>query len=153
MMDSLQSLKSILAGLDTKSAKIKAYGLDKVDLESYVDVAEIPNPASYTSAPDLVAKNGQVFKFKQMPDSALENGNGEYGTLLSDVSTDTDVILTSETNAFQVDISTNWSFATQASASSMSSGARDARGIHLFSDDVFDAYSPPTIIDSEDKNI
>ncbi|KAI3403733.2 hypothetical protein KGF56_003458 [Candida oxycetoniae] len=62
-METITSLKSLVATYHIKRAKLKEFGLDKVEYELLIDVSDIPNPLSYPKPPDLVSKNGSIIKF------------------------------------------------------------------------------------------
>ncbi|KAI5960644.1 uncharacterized protein KGF55_004537 [Candida pseudojiufengensis] len=55
------SLKEVIINNKITEKKLKEFGLDIYDLNSYVDVGTFPNQSTYTNVPNLVAKNGKTY--------------------------------------------------------------------------------------------
>lgn len=70
------TLKQIVEDKKIKQTKLKEFHLEFDDIDTFVEVSDIPNPASYKHMPTLVANDGTTFRFK-------EEANDESTLMLS----------------------------------------------------------------------
>ncbi|RCK54890.1 hypothetical protein Cantr_03936 [Candida viswanathii] len=59
----IQSLKLIIDEKKIRTSKLKEFHLVFPEIDTFVEVSDTPNPASYTQLPTLVANDGTTYKF------------------------------------------------------------------------------------------
>ena len=62
-MEGIKSFKHFIEFFHIRQPKLREFSLDRFELEAFIDVPDIPNPISYTSVPDLVAKSGDLIRY------------------------------------------------------------------------------------------
>ncbi|CCG21700.1 hypothetical protein CORT_0A13170 [Candida orthopsilosis Co 90-125] len=62
-MTTIPSLKQLIASNGISQRKVKEFGLVQSDIDRFTDVAQMPNAATYTTIPNLVAKDGTIYTF------------------------------------------------------------------------------------------
>ncbi|KAI5953829.1 hypothetical protein CANMA_004667 [Candida margitis] len=71
-MTSIPSLKQVIASNGITQKKKREFGVIQSDIERFIDVAHMPNAATYTTMPKLVAKDGTVYRLGDR-ESAIVN--------------------------------------------------------------------------------
>ncbi|KAI5957443.1 hypothetical protein KGF57_003137 [Candida theae] len=64
-MNALPSLKQLIASNGISPPKMKQFGIIQERINNFVDVAQMPNATTYANVPNLVAKDGTVYKLDQ----------------------------------------------------------------------------------------
>lgn len=63
-MTTIPSLRQVIASHGISPRQMKEFGLVQSDIDRFTDVAQMPHASTYTTIPNLVAKDGTIYELR-----------------------------------------------------------------------------------------